>query len=819
MEVVEEKSDVYTPLVSEKFYEELYSKADILYFCLDLNVKIVSCNVTAQERLGYEKKKLSGKNFLSFFSEESRRHAEEWIKTCLVRGYVKDVETCMVERSGRNFWVRMNGLTESDDNGNPAAIRFYIRDISEIIRFEKQRNLFLQIAKLLQGNELTINLAEDVLSEIQSMMDSDGIGLILQTKNGEHLSIGNWRNTEAYSGLDAENFQNWISEKWGQLLQACRPIEACNFTTGGSLWTGSLSDMVLEVQSEEEKNRLISMADFESLIVVPIGGDEKISGYFVIAHREGSVWDEEDVKFFEGIVPIFGNVEKMRKQASTVTVSSEKKHFPLIEIPVLGLLTINGGIICSTNQWVENFLELKKEEIVGKPLLDFIDAAYQDMVTELFKKGISKNRVPASSEVVVLTGNGSRKWIECGYTVLSMNGDSVELCYWIDREDRQRLKKQLLQAKKMESLGLMAGGIVHEFNNLLACILGYSSLLSEEIPKDNPYYEDIQQINLTSEKATELTSRLMAYAQGSSYFVSALDMNQLITEVAGIISRTFDKNISIRAELDQKLMPIKADVSQIQQAIFQVALNARDAMPNGGKLIFQTRGVLLDEKDARLRFGGKPGSYVQIIISDTGNGMSGEVKESIFKPYFTTKNRTAGKGLGLSMVQEIIENHGGFFSVFSEKSKGTVFKIHLPEAKQRALKSQAVSEEKPSLGKETILLVDDEKILRETARKMLTRYGYKVISTVSSTEAIAIYKKYTNRIDLVILDVTLPGMGIKKVLGWFKKLNSKVKIIVSFDLGEKELIEAEIQQSLAGCIQKPFQVRPLLEKVHSVLNG
>ena len=182
---------------------------------------------------------------------------------------------------------------------------------------------------------------------------------------------------------------------------------------------------------------------------------------------------------------------------------------------------------------------------------------------------------------------------------------------------------------------MLAGGIVHDFNNLLACILGYTSLLSEEISKDSPYYDDIQQILRTSEKATELTSRLLAYAQGTSYIVEALDVNQLIKEIAAILSRTLDKNITIRAELNPQLSYIKADASQIQQAILQVALNARDAMPNGGKLFFQTRDVFLGENNAWLRFGGKPGRYVQVAISDTGLGMDAQVKERIFEPYLS----------------------------------------------------------------------------------------------------------------------------------------------------------------------------------------
>jgi CheY-like chemotaxis protein len=253
--------------------------------------------------------------------------------------------------------------------------------------------------------------------------------------------------------------------------------------------------------------------------------------------------------------------------------------------------------------------------------------------------------------------------------------------------------------------------------------------------------------------------------------------------------------------------------------MLQIALNARDAMLKGGKLLFRTKNLFLDENNAWLRFGGKPGNYIQISISDTGIGMNGQVKQKIFKPYFTTKGDKEGKGLGLSMVQEIVENHGGFITVFSEKDKGTVFKIHFPAIQKMIQEKRIDQKEKPTLGKETILLVDNEKVLRETARKMLTRYGYKVISAENGTEAVSIYKKYMDRIDLIIMELMLPGIEVTKVIDWLKKLNPNVKIIASQGVGSNDSISKKFDQTIAGYVQKPFQVRPLLQKVRTILNA
>jgi len=816
MTVVKKNTDTYKLAVPEKVYEKLYSKADVLYFLSDGEGRIVSSNITAQEKLVYEKNELRGKKFLSLFCEKNQPEVEKVINHCLVRGYVKNVETCMRKKGGKSLSVVINGLTENDNEGNPRFVRFYIQDVSEIVRAKEQKHLSLRILKLMQGETLSEKLLKEILSEIQKLMSSDGLGITLRGKNGKHFLVGHWKDVESGSVIDGEDFRKWLPNTWKHLLEVCRGNKACNFSPAGSFWTGTLPDLILEVQPQKEKDHLLSLAEFESLIVVPIPVDRKIAGYFIMVHQQGEKWEKEDAEFLETIVPIFSNIG-----VENVPVSSfvDKKIRSILDVSIVGVLFVEDGIIRFANNWVENFLGVPQKEIQGKPLLDFIDPEYREGISALSQEDVSQKRYEKRCEAVVVVKGGNRRQIECSFIPLSTNGKDFSIWYWISKDNQQQLQKQLLQARKMESLGLLAGGIVHDFNNLLACILGYSSLLSEEVSKDNPYYDDIQQILRTSEKATELTSRLLAYAQGTSYIVDDLDVNQLIKEIAAILSRTLDKNITIRAELDPQLSYIKADASQIQQAILQIALNARDAMSNGGKLFFQTRDIFMGENNAWLRFGGKPGRYVQVAISDTGLGMNAQVKERIFEPYFTTKTQTGGKGIGLSIVQEIVEKHGGFISVFSERAKGTVFKIHFPAVEKRVVKPISLPREKPPLGKETILLVDDEKVLRETARKMLTRYGYKVISAENGTEAVAIYKKYLKRIDLIILDILMPGMEINKVFAWLKKLNPKAKIIATSGVGEKELIKSEFQERIAGFVEKPFQVRPLLRKVRSVLNA
>jgi PAS domain S-box-containing protein len=656
------------------------------------------------------------------------------------------------------------------------------------------------------------------MKEIKDTMHCDEIGVLL---NSNKKYLWNSENGKELTEKDpklAGKFKQWDQKQWAKFLKVCEPLKSVSFSSDGSFLTGTFKKLLTEFKSSEVRNYFSSLAVYESIIIIPIVNRSSLQGYFILTHRDRCRWDDRDVSFFEALVQVFGKNGSV-EQPYQKSFSFDEKSLTLLDVPIVGILVVKSGKIQYVNRWVEKYLGVSQAELQGNAVLDYIAHDYREMVSKVLESENGDEKEVKECEIEVLSKHKKSRWVECAINKFGTAGNSQELWFWINKEDRQALKKQLLFARKMESLGMLAGGIVHDFNNLIACILGYSSLLGEEIDKDSPYYDDIQQITQTSEKATELTSRLLAFAQGGSFVIPTLEVNQLIKEVAGILSRTLNKNIIIQAELDPELDTIKADPSQIQLAILQIALNSRDAMLNGGKLLFKTKNIYLGENNAWLRLGGKPGRYVQITISDTGSGMTGQVKGRIFEPYFTTKCQKEGKGLGLSMVQEIVENHGGFISVFSEKDKGTVFKIHLLASEKKIQKPSVLPKEKPTLGKETILLVDNEKVLRETARKMLTRYGYKVISAENGAEAVSIYKKYLNRIDLIILDMFLPGMEINRVLSWLKKLNSNVKIIAASGIGGYGNMQQETNQNVAGYVQKPFQVRPLLRKVRTVLNA
>ena len=808
------KSKTYNQQSLESNHDDPCSKAGILHFLLNAKGRILFCNVTAREALGYEHDEITGKNFLVLFEKSESKSIQKQLDMCLNRGYVRNVDTAIRRSDGRPLYIRLNGLTENDEKGNPKTVRIYIQDITEIARARRERQLALRLAQHAQNADPSPQAVKQMLSEILAVMGGETAALFLVNDQGKRFVLRYPRE----QAKDRERLDTWPPDMGERILKLCKESDAGHFTGRGSYWTDDLSELAARIRPGPERDHLAKLQELGFLMLIPFKSPSGARGVFAMAHGVVGALNESDVAFLETQIPLLSCFQT-KSEPGTPTGETDEASESVMDVPILGMLKVRNGIVLSVNQWIEAFLGYSRKEIIGKAMLDFIDEAYHEMLSQMSSGESGTDDTPDRCEAVAVTKTGQRRWMTCTRVRLPTSGNSDALWYWIHQHDRDQLKDQLLQARKMESLGMLAGGIVHDFNNLLASILGYSSMLSEEIPPDSPYYEDIQQINRTAERSAELTIRLMAHAQGGAFIVDDLIVNQLIKEVAGILSRTLDKSISIRADLAPDLWVLKADASQIQQAILQVALNARDAMTEGGKIVFQTRNFILEESGAWERLGGKPGRYVQIAINDTGSGMTGPVKERIFEPSFTTKDRTAGKGLGLSMVRDIVENHGGFISVFSEQGKGTVVKIHLPVVEEEATPSRTTTDEKPASGQETILLVDSERILRETAYKMLTRYGYKVMGAESGPEAVALYKKYASNIDLIILDLLVPGMQIDKVLAWMKKLNPEAKIIASMDLGNERNLRDGFEQVISDYVQKPFQVRPLLRTVRSVLNA
>jgi PAS domain S-box-containing protein len=381
-------------------------------------------------------------------------------------------------------------------------------------------------------------------------------------------------------------------------------------------------------------------------------------------------------------------------------------------------------------------------------------------------------------------------------------------------EEKRKLETQLQQAQKMESIGTLAGGIAHDFNNILMGIQGNASLMLLKIDNGHPNFEKAKNIERYVQNGTELTKQLLGFARRGKYHVIATDLNEVIEKSSGLFGRT-KKEIQIHTRLVDDIWTVEVDRGQIDQALLNLYVNAWQAMPEGGELYLQTENVVLDHTYVK-PYKVEPGNYVKISVADTGVGIDKEYQKRIFEPFFTTKEMGRGTGLGLASVYGIIKNHGGYINVYSEKNQGTTFTVYLP-----ASEAEVLEEKEPIVsvrrGTGTILLIDDEEMIISVGQELLSELGYKVLIAHSGLKAIEIYRQKNQDIDLVIMDMIMPGMGGGEAYDRLKEINSDVKVLLSSGYSINGQATKILKRGCDGFIQKPFNMKQLSERIHHII--
>ena len=383
-----------------------------------------------------------------------------------------------------------------------------------------------------------------------------------------------------------------------------------------------------------------------------------------------------------------------------------------------------------------------------------------------------------------------------------------------DITESKRLEAQFQQAQRLEAIGTLAGGIAHDFNNLLMGIQGNVSLMLLNMDSTHQYYERLKNVEKQVESGARLTSHLLGYARKGKYEVKPVDLNQLVEEMCETFGRT-RKQITIRRELADDLFPIEADSGQIEQVVLNLLVNAADAMPGRGDLFLQTMNVTHKDMTGKL-YKPKRGDYVVLTVTDTGMGMDKETMERIFDPFFTTKEMGRGTGLGLASVYGIVKGHGGYIDVESKKGQGTTFSIYLPASEKEVHKAVKTAEEVIE-GTETVLLVDDEQVILEVGQDLLEAMGYRVLIARDGNEAIEVYKKNRDEIEIVVLDMVMPGMGGGEAYDRIKGINPDIKILLSSGFSIDGEATEILERGCDGFIQKPFNMRQLSQAIRKVL--
>jgi PAS domain S-box-containing protein len=386
----------------------------------------------------------------------------------------------------------------------------------------------------------------------------------------------------------------------------------------------------------------------------------------------------------------------------------------------------------------------------------------------------------------------------------------------LDITDRKRLEEQFLQAQKLESVGRLAGGVAHDFNNLLTVITGYAQMLLSELPLVHPMRDPMDEIATAATRATDLTRQLLTFSRRHVSETKTMALNDLVRDFQKMLARLIGEDIELVISLDPNAGDLRADPGQIEQIIMNLAVNARDAMPDGGKLVIETAPFCVDERFAKTHLSIPPGPYVMLSVSDTGCGMAPEVKAHIFEPFFTTKELGKGTGLGLSTVYGIVLQTGGTISVYSEPGYGTTFRILFPAVGSAALPAPVASAEESIGGSETIVLAEDEAGVRRYVRQILRRYGYTVLEAPNGRAAVELAGSYDGPIHLLLADAVMPEMGGLELSQQFGAARPGVPVLCMSGYSDSVWPQAD---KPGNYIQKPFTPATLLARIRALLSS
>ena len=574
---------------------------------------------------------------------------------------------------------------------------------------------------------------------------------------------------------------------------------------------------VLIKSSEESDLFMLDPNDkikINSLLSVPLMIEGESIGVINLSHSEEDVFEPNDIYLFDVIA---GFVTILIHGA----LNYEKLQYSEAHYRALSEYSNNGIAIIQDD--VHYYANPKYQELTGYSLHELNRMSFKEIFDNPFpgiglSSVLSNLRYESNNGVFharLIRKDGEGIDVEISASSIIHKGKRRLILSMLDISDRKILERQLIQAQKMQSMGTLAGGIAHNFNNLLMGIQGNISIALTEIDSGHPYYKNLTNVEKLVKNGSKLTNELLGYAREGKYEVKPVNLSTLARETSEIFGAT-RKDIKIKLDLADKIFGVLADQGQIEQTLLNIYVNAGDAMPEGGELFIKTVN-LTDQDILDKPYTPRSGNYVLLSIGDTGIGMDKKTMERIFEPFFTTKGLAKGTGLGLASAYGIVKGHGGYIDVNSKKGRGTAFSIYLP-ATNEVMRKDRVPSDELYMGEGTVLLVDDEDIVLYSGEQMLAKLGYAVLTARSGGEALSIYQENKDSIDLVLLDMVMPDMGGGATYDRLKELNNDVKVLLSSGYSLNSQATEIMNKGCAGFIQKPFDLKKLSQKLKEIMN-
>ncbi|MBI4476327.1 MAG: PAS domain S-box protein [Acidobacteria bacterium] len=513
--------------------------------------------------------------------------------------------------------------------------------------------------------------------------------------------------------------------------------------------------------------------------------------------------------------------ETREKTVRDARDEAEEKYRQLVEQSLVGVYLVSASGIVYVNPRFAEIFGYTVDELQQMSLIELVHDSDRAMVARNVQRRARGEVTSVEYSFRGIRKDGSTVIVQVHGTMTTYRGQPALMGVMIDRTEQKRLEQQLQQAQKMEAVGRLAGGVAHDFNNLLTVITGYSEFLSQQLPESSLEREHVEEIRKAAESASNLTRQLLAFSRNQVMQPQVLNLNTVVSGFEKMIRRLIGEDIRIKLRLDPDMALVKVDPGQMEQVILNLAINARDAMPNGGTLTIETANTILDEQYVRRHRGAQPGPHVVLAVSDTGVGMSAETQSRVFDPFFTTKERDRGTGLGLATVYGIVKQSGGSIWLYSEEGRGTTFKIFLPVADDAAAAAAAAAAQRAeaTTGSETILLVEDNVALRAWIAQALTQLGYSVIPLDSPTDALAISSSKDGPVHLLLTDVVMPKMNGPELAKRLTKRWPAIKVLFMSGYTNEAMVPHELLPPGQKVLQKPFASHALAQHVRSTLDA
>ena len=519
-----------------------------------------------------------------------------------------------------------------------------------------------------------------------------------------------------------------------------------------------------------------------------------------------------------------------RRRSEEALRQSEERFRTVIDASIDAMVALSlDGKITLFNRAAREVFGYSHEEAIGMPFISLIEEKGREDVSFFVASHIASappRRVIGNILEVTAIGKGGRTLpVEMTLSLGRRTGEDFLLAIVRDVSERKRsetvlreTEAQLRLSQKMEAIGRLAGGVAHDFNNLLGAIMGYSDVILHDLKSGDPLRLDVEEISRAAKRAAELTQQLLAFSRRQVLLPKVLNLNDVICSAEKMLGRLIGEDVDLSVRLEPELGNVKADPGQVEQVIMNLVVNARDAMPSGGDLVIETANVALPIAPAR---GGReaPRDWVRISVVDTGCGMDADTLARIFEPFFTTKEKGKGTGLGLSTVYGIVEQSGGTIRVRSELGEGTTFDVLFPRVHEEAQRDQAPGASGNLGGSETVLVVEDEEMLRTLISRMLRLAGYKVLTASHGVEALYICEQHQGRIDLLLTDVVMPHMNGRELAERLAGEYPTMKLLFMSGYTDDTIVQHGMEEWRLDIIQKPFSANALSEKVRAVLDG